>query len=160
MEELNTEVIGFRSLKMNIKLRKQIKECYSGPSLRCTGYSDAVHGYPYPTSSFSTKPSSNPSGLTVTNSGAQHPHPTSRYRTLSIKSPAHNRRRTVVCAEQSHPSRSPNDFRQRRNLPLQLSIERPPLHTYKWPNTRINPHGANRRLRRHLPNDLPNRFLV
>jgi hypothetical protein len=33
----------------------------------------------HPTSSFSTKPPSNPSGLMASNSGAQHPHPTSRY---------------------------------------------------------------------------------
>jgi hypothetical protein len=38
-----------------------------------------ICGYPYPTNSFSTNPSSNPSGLTASNSGAQHPHPTSRY---------------------------------------------------------------------------------
>jgi hypothetical protein len=62
-------------------------------------------------------------------------------RTLSIKGPAHNRRRTMVGAEQSHPSRPPNDFRQRRNPTL---MELP----------------DNRRLRKHVPNDLPNRFLV
>jgi hypothetical protein len=43
-------------------------------------------------------------------------------RMLSIKGPAHNRRRTLVCAEQSHPSRPPNSFRQRINPPLQLPI--------------------------------------
>jgi hypothetical protein len=43
-------------------------------------------------------------------------------RTLSISGPAHNRRCTVVCAEQSHPSGPPNAFRQRRNLPLQQPI--------------------------------------
>jgi hypothetical protein len=63
-------------------------------------------------------------------------------RTLSIKVPAHNRRCTVVCAEQSHPSGPPNDFRQRRNLPLKQPILHPSHHTSKWPN--INPHGDSR----------------
>jgi hypothetical protein len=61
-------------------------------------------------------------------------------RTLSIKGPAHNRRCTVVCAEQSHPSGPPNDVRQRRNL----SLKQPHSshHTSKWPN--ITPHGDSR----------------
>jgi hypothetical protein len=37
--------------------------------------------------------------------------------TLSIEGPAHNRRRTLVCAEHSHPSRPPTDIRQRGNQP-------------------------------------------
>jgi hypothetical protein len=36
----------------------------------------------------------------------------------------------------------PNDFRQRRNLPLQVPILHSPHHTSKWPN--INPHGDSR----------------
>jgi hypothetical protein len=63
-------------------------------------------------------------------------------RTLSIKGPAHNRRCTVVCAEQSHPSGPPNDFRQRRNLPLKQPILHSSHHTSKWSN--INPHGDSR----------------
>jgi hypothetical protein len=63
-------------------------------------------------------------------------------RTLSIKGPAHNRRRTVVCAEQSHPLGPPNVFRQRRNLPLKQPILHSSHHTPKWPN--INPHGDSR----------------
>jgi hypothetical protein len=62
-------------------------------------------------------------------------------RTLSIKGLAHNRRCTVVCAEQSHPSGPPNDFRQ-RNLPLKQPILHSSHHTSKWPN--INPHGDSR----------------
>jgi hypothetical protein len=53
-------------------------------------------------------------------------------RTLSIKGPAHNRRRTVVCAEQSHSSGPPNDFRQRRNLPLKQPILHSSHHTSSW----------------------------
>jgi hypothetical protein len=63
-------------------------------------------------------------------------------RTLSIKGPAHNRRCTVGCAEQSHLSGPPNDFRQRRNLPLKQPILHSSHHTSKWPN--INPHGDSR----------------
>jgi hypothetical protein len=37
----------------------------------------------------------------------------------------------VVSAEQSHPSRSPNDFRQKRNLPLQQPIVHSSHHTSK-----------------------------
>jgi hypothetical protein len=63
-------------------------------------------------------------------------------RTLSIIGPWHNRRRTVVCAEKSHLSRPPNDFRQRRNLSLKQPILHSSDHTSKWPN--INPHGDSR----------------
>jgi hypothetical protein len=52
-------------------------------------------------------------------------------RTLSIKGPAHNRRCTVVCAEQSHPAGPPNDFRQRRNLLLKQPILHSSHHTSK-----------------------------
>jgi hypothetical protein len=95
----------------------------ASPSLRCTVYLDAVCGYPYPTSSFSTNPSSNPSGLMYPTLGhcihIQHRDT----RTLSIKDPAaHGRRRTVVCDEHSHPSRPPDDFHQRRNPSLQQPI--------------------------------------
>jgi hypothetical protein len=96
-------------------------------------------------------------------------HPTLRHsihiqyrdtKTLSIKGPAHNRRCTLVCAKQSHPSGPPNAFRQRRNLRYsnQYSAR---LTTH--PNDQILTLmviPGNRRLRIHVPNDLPNRFLV
>jgi hypothetical protein len=63
-------------------------------------------------------------------------------RTLSIKGPAHNRRCTVVCAEPSHSSGPPNDFRQRRNLPLKQPILHSSHHTSNCPN--INPRGNSR----------------
>jgi hypothetical protein len=52
-------------------------------------------------------------------------------RTLSIKGPTHNRRCTVVCAGQSHPSGPPTDFRQRRNPPLKQPILHSSHHTSK-----------------------------
>jgi hypothetical protein len=63
-------------------------------------------------------------------------------RTFSIKGFAHNRRCTVVCAENSHPSGPPNDFRQSRNLPLKQPILHSSHHTSKGPI--INPHGDPR----------------
>jgi hypothetical protein len=115
--------------------------CFS-PSLRCIGYSDAIRRYPYPTGSFSTNPTL---GHSI-HIQLQDP------RTLSIKGPAHNRRCTVVCAEQSHLSKKKSAATDQYSARLSAHPNDQIVTLMEIP--------GNRRLRRHVPNDLPNRFLL
>jgi hypothetical protein len=55
-----------------------------------------------------------------------------------------------------HPSGPSNAFRQGRNLPLKSPLLHPPHHQVL---ALLAPPGT-RRLRRHMPNDLPGRFIV
>jgi hypothetical protein len=57
-------------------------------------------------------------------------------RTFPIESLAHDSGCTLVCAEYGYPKGSPNTNSWRRNPPLQLSIQRSPQHTSKWPNSK------------------------
>jgi hypothetical protein len=86
----------------------------------------------------------------------QHQDP----RTLPIKGPVHNYRCTVVCAEQSHPLGPPN-----------TSAKEEICRSSNQYYTRLTTHPnyqlltlmeipGNRRLRRHVTNDLPDRFLL
>jgi hypothetical protein len=111
------------------------------------------------TASTQSKPGSTSGACRPTHSNQsmlQHWDP----RALSNKGPVHNRRCTVVCAEQSHPLGPPNDFRQRRNLPLKQLILHLSHHTSKWPNINLMEIPGNRHLRRHVRHDLPDRFLL
>jgi hypothetical protein len=81
----------------------------ASPSLKCTGYSDTVRGYPYQQAPLQIHPQTHLDLWHPTLGHSIHiQHRDTR--TLSLKSPAHNRRCTVLCAEQSHPSGPPDDL--------------------------------------------------